>query len=116
MDSKTHTKVNIGGREYAIAGFESEEYIHWVAITVDRKMSELSKQYPGLSPHMLSVLVSINIADDLMKKTDECAALEIELNTLREELKRFRIEYALAKEDKQQQQAKKVPRVFESLK
>ena len=98
MDSKTRTKVNIGGREYGIAGFESEEYIHRVAIYVDRKMNELSKATPGVSPQNLAILASLNVADELIKKTDELSALEIELISLREELKKLKIEHTLLKE------------------
>ena len=119
MDSKTRTKVNIGGREYGIAGFESEEYIHRVAIYVDRKMNELSKATPGVSPQSLAILVSLNIADEFIKKTEEASALEAELLSLREELKKLKIEYALIKEKGEVRTLKKAQptgRIFDTVK
>ena len=56
---KTRTVVKIGGKEYTMTGFESEEYIHRVAIYVDRKMSELKSQYVNLNPSTLAVLTAL---------------------------------------------------------
>jgi len=121
MDSKTRTKVNIGGREYGIAGFESEEYIHRVAIYVDRKTNELSKANPGVSPQNLAILVALNISDELIKKADELSAIEIEIVNLREELKKIKIENALLKENSEHKpqtmkNTQAAGRVFDSLK
>ena len=107
MDPKTRTKVNIGGREYGIAGFESEEYIHRVAIYVDRKMNELSKATPGVSPQNLAVLAALNAADELIKKADELSKLEVELLNLTEELKKLKIEHTLLKENGENRTVKK---------
>ncbi len=87
---KTRTMVKICGKEYMMAGFESEEYIHRVAIYVDRKMSELKSQYVNLNTTTLSVLTSINIADDLLKLQDQLDALSKEYQSLNEELKKAR--------------------------
>ncbi len=87
---KTRTVVKICGKEYMMAGFESEEYIHRVAIYVDRKMSELKSQYVNLNTTTLSVLTSINIADDLLKLQDQLDALSKEYQILNEELKKTR--------------------------
>lgn len=102
MSDKTHTVVNIGGKEYAMAGTESEEYIHRVAIYVDRKMSELKGSYVNLSPGDLAVLTAVNIADELLKmKYDHAGAAE-ELAQLREDLKKAKIENALLREEKKE--------------
>jgi len=61
------TMVRIGGREYTMKGFESEEYIHKVAIFVDKKIAEISKCQPNLSTSMLMVLTAINLADEVVK-------------------------------------------------
>jgi cell division protein ZapA len=87
---KTRTMVKICGKEYMMAGFESEEYIHRVAIYVDRKMSELKSQYVNLNSNTLSVLTAINIADDLLKLQDQLDALSREYQSLNEELKKAR--------------------------
>ena len=92
---KTRTAVNICGKEYVMAGFESEEYIHRVAICVDRKMADLKEQYVNLNPNTLSVLTAINVADDLLKLHDEFDALRLENEALIEEIKKLKIEMSL---------------------
>ncbi len=62
------TTVRINGQEYVLAGEEPEEYMHEVAIYVDKKMSEISRRYSKLSTSMVAVLASINIADELLKE------------------------------------------------
>jgi len=89
---KTRTSVNICGKEYVMAGFESEEYIHRVAICVDRKMGELKEQYVNLNPNTLSVLTAINVADDLLKLQDSYDALCKDNEALTQELKKLKIE------------------------
>ena len=89
---KTRTAVNICGKEYVMAGFESEEYIHRVAICVDRKMADLKEQYVNLNPNTLSVLTAINVADDLLKLHDEFDALSKENEALVEQIKKLKIE------------------------
>lgn len=95
---KTRTMVKICGKEYVMAGFESEEYIHRVAIYVDRKMTELKSQYVNLNPNTLSVLTAINVADDLLKLQDQFDALSQEYQNVSEELKRVRIEKSLERD------------------
>ena len=95
---KTRTMVKICGKEYMMAGFESEEYIHRVAIYVDRKMSELKSQYVNLNPNSLSVLTAINVADDLLKLQDQFDALSKEYQAMNEEVRKMKIEMSLEKE------------------
>ena len=95
---KTRTIVNICGKEYTMAGFESEEYIHRVAIYVDRKMAELKGQYVNLNTNTLSVLTALNVADDLLKLQDQFDALIKEHEALGEEIKKLKIEMSLEKD------------------
>ena len=68
---KTRTMVKICGKEYMMAGYESEEYIHRVAICVDRKMTELKRPVcQPQSANTLSVLTAINVADDSVKASE----------------------------------------------
>jgi len=102
MLDKTRTIVNIGGKEYAIAGEESEEYIHRVAIHVDRKMNELKNSCINLNSTELAVLAAVNIADEYIKmKYEHNTSLE-ELLKYKEELKKMQIENALLKEEKKE--------------
>jgi cell division protein ZapA len=95
---KTRTMVKIGGREYMMAGFESEEYIHRVAIYVDRKMSELKGQYVNLNPNTLAVLTAVNVADDLLKLQGQFDELNEEYALLASEHKRQRAELSYDKD------------------
>ena len=95
---KTRTMVKICGREYVMAGYESEEYIHSVAIYVDRKMTELKEQYVNLNPNTLSVLTAINIADDVLKLQEQFDALSKDYQALSDELKRQKIGASLEKD------------------
>lgn len=88
---KTRTMVKICGKEYVMAGFESEEYIHRVAICVDRKMTELKNQYINLNPNTLSVLTAINVADDLIKLQEQFDELSKDYAQMSDELKRLKI-------------------------
>ena len=97
---KTRTMVKIGGKDYIMAGFESEEYIHRVAIYVDRKMNELNGQYVNLNANTLSILTAINVADDLLKLQDEFEALNKGYQDLCEEIKKLKIELSLEKENR----------------
>jgi cell division protein ZapA len=90
--------VKICGKEYVMAGFESEEYIHRVAIYVDRKMTELKGQYVNLNSNTLAVLTAINVADDLLKLQDQFDALNKEHQDLRDDIKKMRSEISFDKE------------------
>jgi len=96
---KTRTVVKICGKEYTMSGFESEEYIHRVAIYVDRKMSDLKSQYVNLNSGTLAVLTALNVADDLLKLQDQLEALTQEYQILNEELKKARSGMAIERDN-----------------
>ena len=66
--ARNKTSVRIDGHEYVLAGDESEEYMHEVAIYVDRKMTEINASFENLSTSMVAVLAALNIADELLKE------------------------------------------------
>lgn len=82
---KIRTTVKIAGKEYNIAGYDPEEYVHRVAAYVDRKMNELSTA-THLPPAQLAVLTALNAADDMMKSRDEIRRLRTELEMLKDAL------------------------------
>ncbi len=84
-EKKTKTTVRIGGIDYAMSGFESEEYMHRVAILVDRKISDIERAHPALSSSQAAVLAAINLADELLKLREENEALDEKFNTWRAE-------------------------------
>ena len=94
---KVKTVVKIGGKEYMMAGYEPEDYIHKVAIYVDRKMEEIKEKSFSLSTTMIAVLSAVNIADELLKEKESTAKLQAQVNTLKEELRAARKDSASSK-------------------
>jgi cell division protein ZapA len=84
--AKNKTIVNIGHHEYTLMGEESTEYIHRVAIYVDRTMKEIMENMVSVSDTMLAMLTAINIADEHLKLLDETERLRNEAKKLGEEL------------------------------
>lgn len=75
MGDKVKSVVRIAGNEYTLSADTSEEYIHKVAIYVDRKMMQIQKLRPEFSTAMIAVLAAVNIADELFEARGERDAL-----------------------------------------
>lgn len=88
MAEKTKTIIKIGGREYTVKASEPEEYVHKVAIYVNRKMEEVKRVQPSLSTTQVSVLTAINLGDEVIKLKDTITSLQNELAELKKSLKR----------------------------
>ena len=71
---KIRTTVRIAGKDYNIAGYDSEEHVQRVANHVDRQMNELAVA-TQLPPAQLAVLTAINAVDDMLKSRDEIIRL-----------------------------------------
>ncbi|HHY82391.1 MAG TPA: cell division protein ZapA [Clostridiales bacterium] len=84
MVDKVKAVVRIAGREYTIRAFDTEEYIHRVAIYVNRKMEEITNAQPGLSTAMAAILTAINLGDEVLKLKDEVESLRSQVNELKE--------------------------------
>jgi cell division protein ZapA len=63
--------VPIFGDEYTIKGDADTSHIEEVASYVDKKMKELAKKYPVLSPKQVAVLTAVNIADELISLQED---------------------------------------------
>lgn len=87
-DMQTRTTVKIRGREYVMKGSESEEYIHKVAIYVDRRMEDIEQVNPNLSTTMLAILTALNVTDELLKERERTGKLEKEVQRLKDALSR----------------------------
>jgi len=68
---KKKTVVRIGGAEYALQSDNSEEYMHRVAIYVDRVYKDVTQKHPHLNTSMAAVLAAVNIADELLRERGE---------------------------------------------
>ena len=89
---KIKTIVKIGGKEYTMTGTKSEEYIHRVAIYVDRKMSEIDNGNSNLSTTMLAVLTAVNIADEYLQYADSIDEMKEKVSQLTAEVERLQSE------------------------
>ena len=65
LDSKV--TVNLLGKEYTLKGDVDSEHMIKVSKYVDQRLRELQKQLPGLDFVKLSLLVALNLADELFQ-------------------------------------------------
>ncbi len=80
---KQKTTVRVAGRDYTLVSSDAPEYITRVAAYVDRKITETALA-ARMNVDKAAVLVSLNIADELMKAHDENSRLRREIAALRE--------------------------------
>ncbi len=66
MATKT-IEVTIMGQSYTIKGDADEEYIRSLAGTVNSGMKELFEKNPAINPLKAAIMVSINLADQLLQ-------------------------------------------------
>lgn len=66
---ENQTKVLIGGQVYTLGSGESEEYMQRVALYLNKKMDDLknASDMKRMNSRMQSILLAINIVDDLFK-------------------------------------------------
>ena len=69
MKKRNDVKVVIGGKQYNMGGYESEEYLQSIASYINAKADELKQQggFPKLDSDIVNILLQINIADDYFK-------------------------------------------------
>ena len=88
MTLKNKVGVRICGKDYALMGVESDEYIQRVGLYIDKKMNEITRTNNKLSTSMVAVLTAINVADDFFKAHENEGALKRELKHALEEVDR----------------------------
>lgn len=80
MKKRNDVKVIIGGKQYHMGGYESEEYLQSLASYINAKLDDMKMQgnYPKLDPDIVNILLQINIADDYfkLKKSQEEITLD----------------------------------------
>ncbi len=81
---KNRVEIKIAGKDYTLIGAESDEYIQKIGLYIDKKMSEILRQYSKLSTSMAAVLTAVNVADDYFKVTESEASLKKEIKRLYE--------------------------------
>ena len=81
MSPKSDVQVIIGGKVLTLSGYESPEYLQKVAAYINNKITEFDhvEDYRKFPPDMRSILLELNIADDLFKARAQSEKLEKEL-------------------------------------
>lgn len=69
MSQKNDIEVTINGKQYVLAGYESDEYLQRVASYINHKFEDFKGQegYNVLDSDMRNILMQINITDDYFK-------------------------------------------------
>ncbi len=81
-------RIRIAGKDYGIVGSEPEEYIQKIGLYVDKKMAEITESGDNnLSTVMVSVLASVNIADDYFKERDKANQQRTRMNELEKKIR-----------------------------
>ncbi|MGE4213631.1 MAG: cell division protein ZapA [Anaerotignaceae bacterium] len=88
MAYKNMVSVRVCGKTMTLSGNESVEYITKVANYIEDKAEELrsSESSRNLSPNLVSVLTSINIADDYFKEITKNQTLLAELAAAKKDI------------------------------
>ena len=81
MDKQRIT-VRVAGKEYALVSADSPEHMTRVAAYVDRQITE-TVFATRMPKETVTVLVAMNVTDELMKAQAENSRLRRELNALR---------------------------------
>jgi cell division protein ZapA len=89
---KNKILIRICGKEYAVVGQESDEYMQRVSLYIDKKMNEITKSNTKLSTAQAAVLTSINVADDYFKTLEAYNTVEDEYSRLNTECERTKRE------------------------
>lgn len=87
MKKRNDVKVVIGGKQYNMGGYESEEYLQSIASYINAKTDELKQQggFPKLDSDIVNILLQINIADDYFKIKKNQDDMERELTEKQKE-------------------------------
>lgn len=105
-------RIRIAGKDYGIVGSESEEYIQKIGLYVDKKMAEITGSGENnLSTVMVSVLASVNIADDYFKERDKANQQRTKMNEMEKKLRELQnkvgtLEQKLAKSEEKNSELK----------
>ncbi|MBX5476298.1 MAG: cell division protein ZapA [Clostridia bacterium] len=68
---RNRVTVTIFNEEYVIRGDAREEHIRAVARRVDQRMREIAAQRPNLSVSRIAVLAALNLADELVRLSEQ---------------------------------------------
>lgn len=99
QDNKNRVTVEIMGQQYTMLGKASEEYLHSIALYVDKKMKELSKKGCAMNNIMLAVLTSLNITDEFFGLKQELEIVKKQAAKPGKELEDTRYQFRKVREE-----------------
>ena len=67
---KNRIDIQINGKNYVLAGYQTEEHLYKVGKMVDKMVDEVSAKFPTMSTTDVSILVALNLADQLVSLKD----------------------------------------------
>lgn len=81
MDNNRNTDIYIDGKMYTLNGYEEVEYLQTVASYINDKITELKKDraYTRLNSDYQTVLLAMNLADDVFQARRQKSAAERKL-------------------------------------
>ena len=88
MAMKNAVEVVVDGRVYKISGYESQEYMHQIAVYINEKMTQChnTENYRKQSSDQRQLMLSMNLADDYFKAKNQAERLTAELEKKEREL------------------------------
>lgn len=81
---KMKTSVILCGQEFKVACDESPAYIQGIADYVNKRIEDITAQYPNLSIANAVLLATLNIADELHQLRTDYDELDSRIKMLRE--------------------------------
>ena len=86
--AKNSVEVVIAGEVVTLTGVESEEYIQRIARYIDKKIAEINRTHKSFSINsfLKTLLISVNIADDLFKTKEKNQRLNTEVLSAKKEI------------------------------
>lgn len=89
--TKNKVEVVIGGNILALQGDESEEHMQRVAKVINEKLTEIQSNYEKahLGQSKINTLLTLNLADECVKKQEMIESYKASLNKLQEENKKL---------------------------
>lgn len=98
---KKEIKVVIDGQVYSLSSAENEEYIQSVALYLDKKIEELKKgtDMKKLNSRMQTILLALNITDDLFKERNAIRYEKNKIEELQQENQRLQEEIQKNKQE-----------------
>lgn len=101
MNVKNDIKVVINNKQYTICGYESEEYLQKIALYLNSKYIELSKEdgYKHLDGKQKNLMLQLNLADEYYKMVQKNEDLMREIEERNQEIFELKHELISKKEE-----------------